>query len=202
MGYIWKPKGVRRTRQYIKAMKKIIEPPFTDALLASLKAGEMYYITGTIYTARDAAHQRLCEMIERGEDMPFDFNGQAVYYAGPCPAKPGQPIGSVGPTTGGRMDAYSPLLISKGLKVMIGKGSRHHSVVDAMKKHTGVYFAAIGGAAALMGKSVKSAKVIAFEDLGPEAIRELYVEELPVIVAIDSRGNNSYEQGMVEYAQE
>ncbi|KGL52923.1 fumarate hydratase [Porphyromonas canoris] len=183
-------------------MKKIIEPPFTDALLASLKAGEMYYITGTIYTARDAAHQRLCEMIERGEDMPFDFNGQAVYYAGPCPAKPGQPIGSVGPTTGGRMDAYSPLLISKGLKVMIGKGSRHHSVVDAMKKHTGVYFAAIGGAAALMGKSVKSAKVIAFEDLGPEAIRELYVEELPVIVAIDSRGNNSYEQGMVEYAQE
>lgn len=173
-------------------MKNIITPPFSDELLSSLKAGEMYYISGTIYTARDAAHERLCKMLEKGEPMPFDFKGQAVYYAGPCPAKPGQPIGSVGPTTGGRMDAYSPTLIANGLKVMIGKGSRSEEVIEAMKKYTGVYFAAIGGAAALMGKSVKEAEVIAFEDLGPEAIRKLRVEELPVIVAIDAHGNNSY----------
>ncbi len=172
--------------------KKILEAPFTDDAIRSLSAGEMVYISGIVYTARDAAHKRLTEMLQNNEPMPFDFGGQAVYYAGPCPAKPGRPIGSVGPTTGGRMDAYSPLLMEKGLKVMIGKGSRSAEVVEAIKRHTGVYFAAIGGAAALMAQCVKSSELIAFEELGTEAIRKLHVEELPVIVAIDSAGNNVY----------
>ena len=178
----------------------ILEAPFTDEKIKSLKAGEMVYISGTVYTGRDAAHKRLCEMIERGEKMPFDFDGQAIYYAGPCPAKPGKPIGSVGPTTGGRMDAYSPTLIEHGLKVMIGKGSRSEEVVNAIKNHTGVYLAAIGGAAALMARCVESAEVIAFDDLGTEAIRKLQVNQLPVIVVIDSEGNNSYELGRKKYA--
>ena len=161
----------------------------------------MVYISGTIYTARDAAHKRLCEMLNAGEPMPFNFEGQAVYYAGPCPAKPGQPIGSIGPTTGGRMDAYSPRLIQQGLRVMIGKGSRSEEVIDALKKHTGVYFAAIGGAAALMAKAVKEAEVIAFDELGTEAIRRLRVEELPVIVAIDHEGNDMYKLGVEKYRQ-
>lgn len=172
--------------------KKILQAPFTDEAIRSLKAGDMVYISGTVYTARDAAHKRLIEMIQRGEPMPFDFSGQAVYYAGPAPAKPGKPIGSVGPTTGGRMDAYSPALIAEGLKVMIGKGTRSAEVIEAMKKHTGVYFAAIGGAAALMAKCVESAEVIAFEELGTEAVRKLQVKELPVVVAIDCEGNDMY----------
>lgn len=159
----------------------------------------MVYISGTVYTARDAAHKRLAEMLECGEAMPFDFNGQAVYYAGPAPAKPGKPIGSVGPTTGERMDAYSPTLIAEGLKVMIGKGTRSREVIDAMKTHTGVYFAAIGGAAALMAKCVLSAEVIAFDELGTEAIRKLEVKELPVVVAIDCFGNDIYERGRREF---
>ena len=177
----------------------ILGAPFTDEKIKSLKAGEMVYISGTVYTGRDAAHKRLCELIDRGEKMPFDFEGQAIYYAGPCPAKPGKPIGSVGPTTGGRMDAYSPTLIEHGLKVMIGKGSRSEEVVDAIKNHTGVYLAAIGGAAALMARCVESAEVIAFDDLGTEAIRKLQVNQLPVIVVIDSEGNNSYELGRKKY---
>ena len=140
-------------------------------------------------------------MLDAGEPMPFNFEGQAVYYAGPCPAKPGQPIGSVGPTTGGRMDAYSPRLIQQGLRVMIGKGSRSEEVIDALKKYTGVYFAAIGGAAALMAKAVKEAEVIAFDELGTEAIRRLRVEELPVIVAIDHEGNDMYKLGVEKYRQ-
>ena len=181
--------------------KRIISAPFTDETIRSLHAGGMVYISGTIYTARDAAHKRLCEMLDAGEPMPFDFEGQAVYYAGPCPAKPGQPIGSVGPTTGGRMDAYSPRLIQQGLRVMIGKGSRSEEVIDALKEHTGVYFAAIGGAAALMAKAVKEAEVIAFDELGTEAIRRLRVEELPVIVAIDHEGNDMYKLGVEKYRQ-
>ncbi len=169
-----------------------LSAPFTDEVIRSLKAGEMVYISGTVYTARDAAHKRLYEMIQRGETMPFDFSGQAVYYAGPAPAKPGKPIGSVGPTTGGRMDAYSPTLIAEGLKVMIGKGTRSKEVIDALKAHTGVYFAAIGGAAALMAKCVLSAEIIAFDELGTEAIRKLEVKELPVVVAVDSEGNDIY----------
>ena len=181
--------------------KRIISAPFTDETIRSLHAGDRVYISGTIYTARDAAHKRLCEMLDAGEPMPFDFEGQAVYYAGPCPAKPGQPIGSVGPTTGGRMDAYSPRLIQQGLRVMIGKGSRSEEVIDALKEHTGVYFAAIGGAAALMAKAVKEAEVIAFDELGTEAIRRLRVEELPVIVAIDHEGNDMYKLGVEKYRQ-
>lgn len=179
----------------------ILEAPFTDEMIKSLKAGDMVYISGTVYTGRDAAHKRLCEMIERGESMPFNFQGQAIYYAGPCPAKPGKPIGSVGPTTGGRMDAYSPLLIQKGLRVMIGKGSRSEEVIDLLKEHTGVYFAAIGGAAALMARCVVSSQVIAFDELGTEAIRKLQVDQLPVIVAIDSEGNDSYKLGRNQYSK-
>jgi len=138
-------------------------------------------------------------MLQRGEPMPFDFTGQVVYYAGPAPAKPGKPIGSVGPTTGGRMDAYSPTLIAEGLKVMIGKGTRSAEVIEAMKTYTGVYFAAIGGAAALMAKCVLSAEVIAFDDLGTEAIRKLQVKELPVVVAVDSEGNDVYKMAISNY---
>ena len=179
--------------------KLILQAPFSNETIRSLKAGDMVYISGTVYTARDAAHKRLCEMLERGEPMSFDFAGQAVYYAGPAPAKPGKPIGSVGPTTGGRMDAYSPTLIAEGLKVMIGKGTRSAEVIEAMKKHIGVYFVAIGGAAALMAKCVESAEVIAFEELGTEAIRKLQVKELPVVVAIDCRGNDIYQSGRDAY---
>lgn len=181
--------------------RRVITPPLTDEVIRSLKAGDMVYVTGTIYTARDAAHLRLVEMIDQGEKMPFDFTGQIVYYAGPAPAKPGEPIGSVGPTTAGRMDAYTPTLMKHGLKAMIGKGLRSQEVIDTLKSETGVYFAAIGGAAALMSQAVKEAEVIAFEDLGPEAIRKLRVEELPVIVAIDHEGNNSYELGRATYAR-
>ena len=181
--------------------KRILRAPFTDDVIRSLTAGDLVYLSGTIYTARDAAHKRLCEMLDRGEPMPFDFAGQVVYYAGPCPAKPGQPIGSVGPTTAGRMDAYSPRLIREGLKVMIGKGLRDAAVVDALKQYTGVFFAAIGGAAALMARCVDSAEVIAFDELGTEAIRRLTVTELPVIVAIDCQGRNVYETGRAAYEQ-
>ena len=181
--------------------KTIITPPFTDEIIKSLKAGDMVYISGVVYTARDAAHKRMCEYLDEGKPMPFDFEGAAIYYAGPCPPKPGKPIGSVGPTTSGRMDLYSPRLIEQGLKVMIGKGFRSAEVVDAIKKYTGIYFAAIGGAAALMGKCVESAEVIAYDELGTEAVRRLVVKELPVIVAIDSQGNNMYEEGRKSYAQ-
>ncbi len=176
----------------------ILETPFQDSLLKELNAGDMVYISGTIYSARDAAHKKMCELAAEGQPMPFEFKGTAVYYAGPCPAKPGEPIGSVGPTTSGRMDLYSPTLIEKGLKVMIGKGLRSKEVTDSIVEQGGVYFAAIGGAAALMAKCVKSAKVIAFEELGTEAVRELEVEDLPVIVAIDSNGVNMYQKAIEE----
>ncbi|MDH6341427.1 fumarate hydratase subunit beta [Parabacteroides sp. PFB2-12] len=179
--------------------KTIITPPFTEEVIRSLKAGDMVYISGDVYTARDAAHKRMCEYLDEGKPMPFDFEGAAIYYAGPCPPKPGKPIGSVGPTTSGRMDLYSPRLIEQGLKVMIGKGFRSQEVIDAIVKHNGVYFAAIGGAAALMGKCVESAEVIAYDELGTEAVRRLVVKELPVIVAIDSQGRNMYEEGRAAY---
>ncbi|MDH6311084.1 fumarate hydratase subunit beta [Dysgonomonas sp. PFB1-18] len=177
-----------------------ITTPFSDEMIKSLKAGDMAYISGVVYTARDAAHKRMCELLDKDEPMPFDFKGAAIYYAGPCPAKPGTPIGSVGPTTSGRMDLYSPRLIAKGLRVMIGKGLRNQEVTDAIIKHSGVYFAAIGGAAALMGKCVESAEVIAFDELGTEAVRRLIVKDLPVIVAIDCHGNNMYEEGRKKYS--
>ena len=171
---------------------KTIYTPISDEVIGGLNAGEEVYITGKIYTARDAAHKKIAELIEAGKNPPFDFNGQAVFYAGPSPARPPRPIGCIGPTTSGRMDRYSPLLISKGLKAMIGKGNRSDAVINAIVKHRGLYLAAIGGIAALMAKTVKSAKVIAFEELGTEAVMELEVEDFPAIVAIDSRGRNIY----------
>ncbi|MDR3327835.1 MAG: Fe-S-containing hydro-lyase [Prevotellaceae bacterium] len=173
--------------------KMEITTPLLERDIAGLKAGDMIYVSGVVYTARDAAHKRMCEQLAKGEKMPFDFDGAVVYYAGPCPPKPGKPIGSVGPTTSGRMDLYSPVLIQAGLKAMIGKGLRSKEVVDAIVKYGGVYFAAIGGAAALMGKKVVSAEVIAYDELGTEAVRRLVVKQLPVIVAIDRQGNNLYE---------
>ncbi|MDR0513529.1 MAG: Fe-S-containing hydro-lyase [Treponema sp.] len=178
---------------------KEIGTPFTAESISSLNCGDFVYLSGTIYTARDAAQKKLVELIESGKPLPFDFNGQAVFYAGPAPARPGKPIGSVGPTTAGRMDLYAPLLISKGLKVMIGKGLRSKEVIDAIVKYSGVYFAATGGIAALMAKCVKSANLIAFEELGTEAVRELEVERLPLVVAIDRMGRNLYERGRAEY---
>jgi len=183
--------------------------PVSDEVIGSLEAGEMVYISGIIYTARDAAHKKLCEIIEANttaglpacEKLPFNFEGQIVFYAGPAPAKPGKPIGPVGPTTAGRMDLYAPLLISKGLKVMIGKGLRSKEIVDAIVKYRGVYFAATGGIAALMAKCVKSSRLIAFEELGTEAVRELRVEKLPVMAAIDSKGRNLYESGRSRYGR-
>lgn len=171
---------------------RTIHTPLTDDVIKSFKAGEAINITGTVYTARDAAHKRMCEMLKNREELPFDVKGQIVYYVGPCPNKPGEAIGSAGPTTSLRMDAYSPTLMKVGLKAMIGKGSRNDEVKQAIQEHTGVYFIAIGGAAALMSQSVKKAEVIAFDDLGPEAIRKLEVENLPVIVAFDCHGNDVY----------
>ena len=182
--------------------KIIITTPFTDEVIKSLNAGDMVYLSGVVYTARDAAHKRMCEYLDTGRTMPFDFKGAAIYYAGPCPPKPGKPIGSVGPTTSGRMDLYSPHLIEQGLKVMIGKGFRSPEVIESIVKHTGIYFAAIGGAAALMGKCVESAEIIAYDELGTEAVRRLVVKELPVIVAIDSWGNNMYQEGRALFAQD
>ncbi len=170
----------------------IIRPPLTDEVIESLAAGDLAHISGPVYTARDAAHQRLTEMLTAGQEPPFDFRGQIVYYAGPCPARPGRVIGSVGPTTSGRMDAYAPALIERGLKAMIGKGFRDQAVVEAIVRHRGIYFAAIGGAAALASQCVKQVEMVAFEDLGTEAIRRLTVEMMPVVVAIDARGREAY----------
>lgn len=172
-----------------------ITTPLTEETARSLKAGDSVLITGIIYTGRDAAHKRLIETLDRGEKLPVDFNGQVIYYVGPSPAKPGQPIGSAGPTTSGRMDAYTPKMLALGLKGMVGKGYRSTEVVEAMKKHGAVYFAATGGAAALIAKSIKKYEVIAYEDLGTEAISKLTVENFPAIVVIDSEGRNYYEEG-------
>lgn len=180
-------------------MEKRITTPLTIDKVKELKAGDSVLLTGYIYTARDAAHKRLVDLINEGKKLPFDVKDQVIYYVGPTPAKEGQPIGSAGPTTSYRMDPYSPILIEKGLRGMVGKGYRGPKVVEAMKKHGAVYFAAIGGAAALTGKRVKTAELIAYEDLQSEAIRKLYVEDFPVVVVIDSEGNNYYEIGQREY---
>ena len=178
---------------------KELKTPLSDEIISAINAGELVNISGKIFTARDAAHKKLVELVNNGKKLPFDFPGQAVFYAGPAPAKPGKPIGSIGPTTSGRMDTYSPLLISSGLKIMIGKGTRSRDVVGAIIKYGGIYFAATGGIAALMAKCVKSAKIIAFEELGTEAIWELEVEHLPLIAAIDSRGKNLYEISRLDH---
>lgn len=182
-------------------MSKVIHVPFIREELDGLRAGDSVLLTGTIYTGRDAAHKRLCTLVAEGKPLPFDVRNQAIYYAGPCPAKPGDPIGSCGPTTSYRMDAYAPTLCDLGLIGMIGKGQRSQAVIDAIARNGGVYFAATGGAGALIATSVKSARVIAFEDLGTEAIRELQVENLPLIVAIDAAGGNLYEEGPKQYAR-
>ncbi len=174
--------------------KIIINTPITKDVAKSLKVGDMIYITGTIYTSRDAGHKRMVEMIENNESMPINFDGQIVYYAGPCPNKPDQIIGSVGPTTSGRMDAYSPKMLSEGLLYMIGKGKRSDEVIQAIKDFGGIYFVAIGGAGALISQCVKNVEVIAFEDLGTEALRKLEVVEFPVIVGIDTLGNDIYKK--------
>lgn len=180
-------------------MSKKIETPLTEDKVKDLKAGDSILLNGYIYTARDAAHKRLIELLEKGRELPMDVSNQVIYYVGPTPAKPGQPIGSAGPTTSYRMDAYTPALLDKGLKGMIGKGVRNQEVIESIKKNGAVYFAAIGGAAALTGKCVKSSELITYEDLGSEAIRKLYVEDFPLIVVIDSEGNNYYEIGQNEY---
>lgn len=180
-------------------MEKHITLPLTRELARTLHAGDTVYLTGDIYTSRDAGHKRMCETLERGEPLPFDPQDATIYYVGPTPAKPGQVIGSAGPTTSGRMDAYAPTLMSVGARGMIGKGARLPEVVDAMKKYGGVYFGAIGGAGALLAKCIKKSELIAYEDLGAEALRRLYVEEMPLVVIIDSDGRNLYEDGRKAY---
>ena len=180
-------------------MERKITLPLTEELAKSLIAGDRVLLTGIIYTSRDAGHKRMCESLAKGEELPIDPMNATIYYVGPTPAKPGTVIGSAGPTTSGRMDAYAPTMMSVGARGMIGKGARLPEVVDAMKKYSGVYFGAIGGAGALLAKCIKSAKLIAYEDLGAEALRELYVEDMPLMVIIDSEGNNLYELGREEY---
>jgi fumarate hydratase subunit beta len=176
-----------------------IKAPLTDDDIAKLKIGDSVLINGKILTGRDSAHKRLYELAVKNEPLPIDIKGQIIYYVGPAPAKPGYVIGPAGPTTSGRMDPYTPLLIEKGLKGMIGKGIRSKEVRDTMQKYKAVYFAITGGAAALISKQIKSVKVIAYEDLGPEAIRELEVEDFPVIVANDAHGNDLYEEGTKKF---
>lgn len=176
-----------------------LKAPLSEDEVRRLRAGDRVLISGVVYTARDAAHKRLVGALQAGEKLPFDLEGQIIYYVGPCPAKPGQALGSCGPTTSGRMDPYAPALMARGLRGMIGKGSRAPAVVEAMKKHGTVYFAAIGGAGALAAKTVRKADLVAYEDLGPEAIRRLEVDEFPAVVCIDTLGNDLYEAGKAKY---
>ena len=173
-------------------VEKYITTPLTDEKVSDLKAGDFVYISGTIYTARDAAHKRIYELMQQGEQPPFDLQDTVVYYLGPSPAREGQVIGSAGPTTSSRMDKYTPLLLENGLKGMIGKGRRSVEVIESMNENHAVYFAAIGGAGALLSKCIKKAEVIAFEDLGTEAVRKLEVENLPAIVVIDAEKKDMY----------
>jgi fumarate hydratase subunit beta len=178
-----------------------IQTPLTDEVVEKLKSGDRVFLSGVIYSARDAAHKRLVELVDKGETLPFDISGQVIYYVGPTPPKPGMAIGSAGPTSSYRMDSYAPALIAKGLKGMIGKGSRGEKVLEAMKKYKAVYFAATGGAGALLSKAIKSAEVIAYEDLGTEAVRKLIVEDFPAIVVNDTQGNDLYRQGRAAYSR-
>jgi fumarate hydratase subunit beta len=180
-------------------MDKYINAPFSSEDIKDLKSGDYVYITGTIYTARDAAHKRMYEALEQGEKLPLDMENNVIYYMGPSPAREGRPIGSAGPTTASRMDKYAPSLLDLGLKGMIGKGKRSQAVSDAIVRNQAVYFAAVGGAGALLSKCIKKSEVIAYDDLGTEAIRKLEVENFPVIVVIDSQGNNLYETAIQDY---
>ena len=176
-----------------------VTTPLTREQARQLKSGDSVLLSGVIYTARDAAHKRLCELVEAGKELPLEVKDSVIYFVGPTPAKPGQAIGSAGPTTSYRMDAYSPTMIAQGQTGMIGKGKRSPEVVAAMKEYGAVYFGAIGGCGALLSKCIKKAEVIAYDDLGAEAIRRLEVEDFPVIVIIDSQGNNLYETGRTAY---
>lgn len=180
---------------------KHITAPFSDDVARGLQAGDSVLISGTIIAARDAAHKRLTEALARGEDLPVDLKGAVIYYVGPSPAKPGQVIGSAGPTTSGRMDSYTPAMLDQGVKGMIVKGYRKPEVIEAMKKHGVAYMAAVGGAGALIAKTIKTYKILAYEDLGPEAVAAMEVENFPAIVVIDSNGNNYYEQGQAPYRE-
>ena len=180
-------------------MERNIQVPIRKEDACSLKAGDYVYLTGTIYTARDAAHKRMQEALERGEQLPFDLKGNVIYYMGPSPARKGRPMGSAGPTTASRMDKYTPNLLDLGLGAMIGKGKRTQAVIDAMVRNQAVYFAAVGGAGALLSKCIVKSEVVAYEDLGTEAIRKLEVKDFPVIVVIDSEGNNWYEHAAEAY---
>ncbi|MBT2679246.1 Fe-S-containing hydro-lyase [Bacillus sp. ISL-35] len=179
-----------------------VTSPIDENTLLNLKAGERVLISGTIYTARDAAHKRMSEALERGEELPFDIKGQTIYYVGPTPPKPGQIIGSAGPTTSGRMDKYTPSLLDRGLKGMIGKGYRSEAVIESMMKNKAVYFAAIGGSGALIARSIKMMEVLAYEDLGPEAIYKLSVEDFPAVVIIDSNGTDWYQLGKQQFNEQ
>lgn len=183
-----------------KIVDKYIKVPFEEGVLEQLKAGDYVYLTGTVYTARDAAHQRMYEAIQQGKNLPFEVKNNVIYYLGPTPARPNQVIGSAGPTTSSRMDKYTPALLELGLKGMVGKGKRGKEVIESMKKNHAVYFAAVGGVGALLSKCILSCEMIAYEDLGTEAIRKLEVENLPVIVVIDGKGNDWYETAPSAYA--
>ncbi len=180
-------------------MLKKVRLPLTDETIRDLHAGDNVMLTGVIYVARDAAHKRMIEALNQGQPLPFDVQGQTVYYMGPSPAKPGRPIGAAGPTTSGRMDSFSPRLMEVGLKGMIGKGNRSRAVKDAIKKYKAVYFAAIGGAGALIAKSIKKSEIVAYKDLGAEAVLRLEVEDFPVTVIDDIFGQDLYEEGKAKY---
>jgi len=184
-------------------MKNVINitPPLDIKEIVNLRAGDFVNITGNIYAARDAAHKRFFDLIEKGKKLPIDLKGQIIFYAGPTPAKPGYPCGSVGPTTSYRVDPYTPPLLDRGLKGMIGKGLRSKEVIESIKKNKAIYFAAVGGAAALIARSVKGSEVIAYKDLGAEAVFRFYVKDFPAIVVIDSTGNNLYETEPLKYAR-
>ena len=180
-------------------MEHYVNLPLTAEKAKMLRAGDTVYLTGEVFTSRDAGHKRMVELLERGEELPFDPENATIYYVGPSPARPGQVIGSAGPTTSGRMDAYAPTLLSVGARGMIGKGARSAEVIEAMKAHTGVYFGAIGGAGALLARCIKKSELIAWEDLQSEALRKLWVENMPLVVVIDCEGNDLYEQGRAAY---
>lgn len=182
-------------------MERHINVPFDADIVKELKAGDYVYLTGTIYTARDAAHKRMYEALQNGETLPFDIEGNVIYYMGPSPAREGRPIGSAGPTTASRMDKYTPALLELGMRGMIGKGRRTEAVRESMMKNQAVYFAAVGGAGALLSKSITQAEVIAYEDLGTEAIRRLEVKDFPVIVVMDFEGNNLYDMAIEQYKE-
>lgn len=183
-------------------MERTIQAPFSKETAGSLKAGDYVYIDGIIYTARDAAHKRMKEALDAGQKLPIDIKDTVIYYMGPSPAREGRPIGSAGPTTASRMDKYTPELLDLGMGAMIGKGKRSQEVIDAIVRNGSVYFAAVGGAGALFSKCIRESRVVAYDDLGTEAIRELRVEHFPVIVVIDSQGNNLYETAVKEFCRE